>query len=98
MSQKITQKDLIEMINNKTGIQKNIIKKIIDVMIYDIFVEGLCDHRRFIFRGFGSFTTKKRKPRIGLNPRTKEKIKIPEVNRVVFIPSRKLKEKIKGCS
>ena len=98
MSQKVTKKDLIEMIYARTGIRKSVIKQIIDVMIYEIFLEGLCEHKRFIFRGFGSLCIKKRKPRVGLNPKTREKIKIPEVNRVVFIPSRNLKERVKTCN
>jgi DNA-binding protein HU-beta len=44
--------------------------------------------------GFGVFENKKRAPRIGTNPTTGAKIKIPASNTVSFKPSKSLKEKV----
>lgn len=41
---------------------------------------------------FGSFVVTKRAPRTGLNPRTKEKIKIPATRSVRFKPGSTLKD------
>ncbi len=46
--------------------------------------------------GFGQFLTKTRKGRIGVNPRTKEKIEIPPIRVPKFKAGKNLKEAIKG--
>ncbi|MCX5873916.1 MAG: HU family DNA-binding protein [Deltaproteobacteria bacterium] len=45
--------------------------------------------------GFGKFSVIVRKARSGLNPRTKEKIKIPESKAPKFTAAKALKESIK---
>lgn len=47
-------------------------------------------HDRYIIQGFGTFKVVKRKARKGVNPRTKQKITIPEKHAVKFKPSKKL--------
>ena len=44
--------------------------------------------------GFGTFTTSKRKARIGRNPQTGEQIKIPARTVPVFRPGAELKSKV----
>ena len=44
--------------------------------------------------GFGTFKVADRKARIGVNPSTKEKIKIPARKVPVFKPGKKLKESV----
>jgi DNA-binding protein HU-beta len=46
--------------------------------------------------GFGQFTSKERKGRIGVNPRTKEKITIPPIRVPKFKSGKNLKEALKG--
>ena len=48
------------------------------------------------FKGFGSFSAAKRSTRIGINPRTKEKIKIPASIVPKFTASKILKEAMNG--
>jgi integration host factor subunit beta len=49
------------------------VKSIIDVMS-----ESLKDKKRIEIRGFGSFSLNYRPPRIGRNPKTGEKVNVPE--------------------
>ena len=49
------------------------VKSIIDVMS-----ESLKDKKRIEIRGFGSFSLTYRPPRIGRNPKTGEKVNVPE--------------------
>jgi DNA-binding protein HU-beta len=42
--------------------------------------------------GFGSYEVRKRKARIGVNPQTKEELKIPAKKVAVFRPGKTLKE------
>ena len=46
------------------------------------------------FIGFGSFSTKNRAARIGINPQTKEKITIPKSKVVLFKAGTPLKSKL----
>jgi DNA-binding protein HU-beta len=45
--------------------------------------------------GFGTFAVAHRKEKVGINPRTKEKIKIKAKDVPVFKPGKELKEKVK---
>ena len=49
------------------------VKSIIDVMS-----DSLRDKKRIEIRGFGSFSLNYRPPRIGRNPKTGEKVNVPE--------------------
>jgi len=49
------------------------VKSIIDVMS-----NSLKDKKRIEIRGFGSFSLNYRPPRIGRNPKTGEKVNVPE--------------------
>jgi len=48
--------------------------------------------------GFGSYEVRKRKARIGMNPQTKEEIKIPAKKVAVFKPGKTLKELVDSKS
>jgi integration host factor subunit beta len=43
-------------------------------------------------RGFGSFRTRQRKPRVGRNPKTGEKVEVPAKKIPFFKPSKELKD------
>lgn len=45
--------------------------------------------------GFGTFVVKKRSARVGINPKTKEKINIPAKKVPAFKPGAELKSKVK---
>lgn len=44
--------------------------------------------------GFGTYAVRQTPARMGRNPKTNEAIQIPASRRVVFLPGKKLKEKI----
>ena len=46
--------------------------------------------------GLGSFKVRERKPRMGRNPRTGEKLQIPARRVVTFSPAKALKERLNG--
>ena len=43
-------------------------------------------------RGFGSFRTRQRKPRVGRNPKTGERVDVPAKKIPFFKPSKELKD------
>jgi len=47
-------------------------------------------------RGFGSFRTRQRKPRIGRNPKTGDRVEVPAKKIPFFKPSKELKDLVNG--
>ena len=60
--------------------------------ILQFFSSSLAKGSRIEIRGFGSFSTRKRKAKIGRNPSTGEKINIREKSLIHFIPGKKLRK------
>ena len=46
--------------------------------ILDVMSESLKNNKRIEIRGFGSFSLNYRPPRVGRNPKTGEKVNVPE--------------------
>lgn len=66
--------------------------------IFETIAECLQNEQIVSIPGFGTFMLKERKARIGYNPRTKEKLKIPAKKVVKFQPSRSLEPFAKSRS
>ena len=71
-------------IDNKEGLF------VVDNIINSIR-ESVSDHQRLEIRDFGVFQIKKRKPRIGRNPKTKEEYPIPTRKVVTVKPGKEIK-------
>ena len=61
-------------------------------MILDAMSEALVRGDRIEIRGFGSFSVSRRPPRTGRNPRTGEKVAVPEKRVPHFKPGKALRE------
>ncbi len=90
----MTKSDLILKLTEKNYylFQKDIYK-IIHVF-FDSISEALENGERVELRGFGAFGVKKRKARIGRNPRSGEPVAIPEKNIPFFKMGKKMRERI----
>jgi integration host factor subunit beta len=64
--------------------------------ILDAMAVSLIERRRIEIRGFGSFNINCRPPRIGRNPKTGEKVLVPEKCVPHFRPGRELRERVDG--
>jgi integration host factor subunit beta len=65
------------------------VKTILDAMS-DALVRG----NRIEIRGFGSFSVSRRPPRIGRNPRSGERVQVPEKRVPHFKPGKALRESV----
>ena len=86
--------------------KKNIIKKIVKdasltnedaYNVLELFLSSIKKYSRINkvkISGFGSFSYKKTPQRIGRNPKTKDSYIIPELNKLNFMSSNKIKEKL----
>ncbi|MEZ0323570.1 MAG: HU family DNA-binding protein [Hydrogenothermaceae bacterium] len=73
----------------------NIVNETFDI-ISKYLGNNLYEGKKVMISGFGSFIVKKRKPKIGRNPKTKEEKLIPERFGISFKVGKILKKKING--
>ena len=93
----INQKELAQILSSKKEINlgKKQIEKIIKVLV-DTIINELKSGKTVKLTSFGSFITKTRYARGGVNPRNpQERIKIPAVKIAKFKTGKKLKDALK---
>jgi integration host factor subunit beta len=89
----ITKKDLIDRIADKTGNKRVVVKRIIQSFLDDI-IQELGQGNRLEFRDFGVFESKIRAARMAQNPKTLERVEVPEKRTVKFKVGRVMKIKL----
>lgn len=89
----MNKKELAAQVANKNAISLNEATDVIEAVINTIG-ESLKEGEDVRITGFGTFQVKKRAPREGRNPRTGEKLQIPESNVPSFKASKTLKDLI----
>lgn len=62
--------------------------------VFDTIVKAMSRGEEVAITGFGTFRVAKRAARMGINPKTKEKIQIPASIKPKFRPSKALKEAV----
>ncbi|MDR2794190.1 MAG: integration host factor subunit beta [Holosporaceae bacterium] len=94
----MTKSDLIEKISEIYPYMniKNV-EKVISIVIGEI-VDALKNGRRVELRGFGAFSIRTRGKSVGRNPRTGEKVIIPEKSVPFFKSGKHLKDMINGVT
>ena len=89
----LNKKALVELIAEKQGLTKKAATEIIDLILEES-TKTLKKGGKVDLSGFGKFSVKTRKARTGINPTTKEKIKIPASKVPGFKAAKALKETI----
>ncbi len=87
----LTKKDLVNLIYMQLGFSKKISESLIEDFFQTI-IDNLSQEKTLKLSKFGTFTIRKKKSRIGRNPKTKEKAIISERNVVLFKPSKDFKK------
>ena len=82
---------LIEQMAKKTKMPKSACKGALEAFI-DAVEGSLKKNKNVVLTGFGTFTVMKRKERIGVNPATGKKMKIPARKVPKFRAGKQLKE------
>ena len=93
----MNKQELITSMAEKTSLNKANSEKVLNAFIESV-QEALANGEKVQLIGFGTFETKERAARVGLNPRTKEKIDIPAKKAPAFKPGKEFKEKINNVS
>jgi len=88
----ITKAEIIESMAEVAGIAKAAAER-----TYEAFIDGIIQGVKtgpVTLVGFGTFRISERQARMGINPRTREKIQIKATKALVFKAGKKTKEKI----
>ncbi len=87
----LTKKDIINLIYMQLGFSKQISESLIEDF-FSLIILNLKKENKLKISKFGTFSIRKKKSRIGRNPKTKEKKEISERNVVLFKPSKEFRE------
>ena len=90
----LTKKEIVMKIAEKTGLKQIHVKKVVQ-KTFDNITEALNRGQTIELRNFGVFKVRARKGRQGRNPRTGEKISIPDKKVVTFKPGLIMKKKVR---
>ena len=86
-------KDLVNQVSAELSLQKQDVNMAVNILL-ETMSKALAEDRRVEIRGFGSFTTRKRKSRCTKNPKTGTIMDIPERKTLHFTMSKSLKESL----
>jgi len=88
--------ELIEALSEETTFSKKDIAKVLTAFTR-IVERTLKKGDKVSLTGFGTYWISRRPERMGINPATKERIKLPAVNIPRFKPGKRLKENIRSA-
>ena len=86
-------KDIIERIAENTKAKKQLVSTVVQSFLNEITTE-LGNGNRLEFRDFGVFDIHHRRPRIGQNPKTLEKVQVPAKRKVKFKAGKLMSEAV----
>lgn len=90
----MTKKEIVKTISEELGLTQLKTKEIVQ-KTFNAIIDTLVEDRRIELRNFGVFEVKKRKARQARNPRTSEKVFVPEKFVVTFKPGKEMEERVR---
>jgi nucleoid DNA-binding protein len=89
----VARKQIAQKIARDMGLTQEQTKEVIR-KLFDGVVQSLAEEGRIELRNFGIFEVKRRKPRRARNPRTGEKVMVPEKPAVTFKPGLAMQQRV----
>lgn len=87
----MTKAELVDEVARSTELTKKHAEIIVNT-VFESIVDSLKAGEKIELRGFGSFRIRKRGARIGRNPKTGDKVKVPAKRIPYFKPGKDLRE------
>tara|TARA_Y100000992_G_C21007604_1_gene369534 strand:- start:280 stop:576 length:297 start_codon:yes stop_codon:yes gene_type:complete len=87
----LTKKDIVNSIYMQIGFSKRISETILED-IFELIITNLIKYNKIKISKFGTFELRKKRQRMGRNPKTKEIKIISERNVILFKPSKDFKK------
>ncbi len=97
MRTNLTKKEIINSIYMQIGFSKKI-NEILLEDIFEIILKNIIKYKKVKIAKFGTFSLRKKKQRIGRNPKTKETKIISERNVILFKASKEFKDFINNVA
>ena len=89
----MTKADLVDAVSRVTELNRKDSEIVVE-SLFESIVKALKSVDKLEVRGFGSFRIRERRARQGRNPKTGEKVNVPEKRVPYFKPSKELKDLI----
>ncbi len=93
----MTKADLIDEVSRQVELTRKDSEVIVET-IFDSIVHSLRAGDKIEIRGFGSFRTRQRNPRVGRNPKTGDRVEVPAKKIPFFKPSKELKDLVNSTA
>jgi len=93
----MTKADLVEEVVRVSSVSKKHAEIIVNT-VFSSIIEALQQDDKIELRGFGSFRVRRRRSRQGRNPKTGDRVEVPEKRIPYFKPGKELKDLINGLS
>ncbi len=91
----MTKAMIAQSLQEETGLDLKAVRQSVEVFISSI-KEALKNGEKASLVGFGTFSTKVRPARTGLNPRTGKSVEISEKRVVVFKPGKEFRDRVEA--
>jgi DNA-binding protein HU-beta len=91
----VTKQEFVDKVAAKSGLTRRDAGKAVEAVL-DSITEALKSRQDVNFTGFGKFSTSDRAARMGVNPRTKEKVTIAAATVPKFSAGSALKSAVRG--
>ena len=91
----MTKADLVDGVSRAVEMGRKESEVIVET-VFGSIVKALHQENKIEIRGFGSFRTRQRKPRLGRNPKTGAQVEVPAKRVPYFKPSKDLKDLVNG--
>ena len=89
----MTKADLVDEVVRVSKLSKKQAEIVVNT-VFSSIVEALHDDDKIELRGFGSFRVRRRRSRQGRNPKTGDRVSVPEKRIPYFKPGKELKDLI----
>jgi len=90
----VTKKDIVRVISEQVGLTQLQTKDIVQ-RTFQAIIDSLVVNRRIELRNFGVFEVKRRAARKARNPRSGEKVEVPEKFVVTFKPGKEMEQRVR---
>jgi integration host factor subunit beta len=90
----VTKKEIVRRISDRAELTQLKTKEIVQ-WTFDAIIDTLLKDGRIELRNFGVFEVRRRKARRARNPRTNDRVDVPEKNVVVFQPGKEMEERVR---
>ncbi|MBU2550102.1 MAG: integration host factor subunit alpha [Proteobacteria bacterium] len=91
----VTKEKIITSVYERTGLSKSRSREVVENLL-EIIKSTLAREENVLVSGFGKFVVKRKRPRRGRNPQTKQDLQLRARKVVVFKTSGVLRRKING--